>query len=74
MFYIFGIVLYLIGANFLALSYKYKNIAVASVMFIMINVIILLFVSWLYFKEPLTILQTVGIVLGLISVVILEIA
>jgi multidrug transporter EmrE-like cation transporter len=72
--YFLGIFFYLIGASFLALSYKYKNIAVASVIFIMLNIFILSLVSWLYFKEPLSQLQIIGIILGLSSVVILEVA
>ncbi|MBS3092369.1 EamA family transporter, partial [Candidatus Pacearchaeota archaeon] len=62
----------LIGLNFLAQSFKYKNIAVASVIFVIFNVVILAIVSWFYFKETLSIWQIMGIVLGLTSVILLE--
>ena len=71
-FYFIGLIVYLIGLNFLAQSFKYKNIAVASVIFVLFNVIILVLVSWLYFKEPLNLNQIIGIVLGIIAVIVLE--
>src|SRR3989344_6578582 len=70
--YILGIGIWLIGLNFLAQSFKYKNIAVASVIFVIFNVVILAIVSWFYFKETLSIWQIMGIVLGLTSVILLE--
>lgn len=73
-FYIWGLVIYLAGLNFLAQSFKYKNIAVASVIFVLFNVITLSIVSWLYFKEPLSLYEIVGITLGVISIVFLELA
>lgn len=71
-FYVIGLIVYLIGLNFLAQSFKFKNIAVASVIFVIFNVVILSFVSWIYFKEALSPLQIIGIILGIIAVVILE--
>ena len=72
LFYVFGMLIYLVGLNFLAQSFKYKNIAVASVILVLFNVITLALFSWLYFKETLTTTQIIGIVLGLTSVVVLE--
>jgi multidrug transporter EmrE-like cation transporter len=71
-FYVIGLGIYIIGLNFLAFSFKYKNIAVASVIFVLFNVITLALVSWLYFKEPLNTFQIIGIVLGLGAVILLE--
>ncbi len=71
-FYIGGLFIWLIGLNFLALSFKYKNIAVASVIFVLINVISLAIFSWFYFKEPLSLLQIFGLILGALAIVILE--
>jgi multidrug transporter EmrE-like cation transporter len=73
-FYIVGLVIYLVGLNFLAQSFKYKNIAVASVIFVIFNVVTLSLVSWLYFKETLSPLQILGIAVGICSIVILELA
>ena len=72
--FIAGMLVYLFGLVFLAISYKYKNIAVASTMFVVFNIITLSIVSWLYFKETLSPLQITGIMLGIIAVVLLEIA
>jgi multidrug transporter EmrE-like cation transporter len=70
--YVIGLFVYMIGLNFLSYSFKYKNIAVASVIFTLFNVIILALVSWLFYKEKLSGMQLLGIILGLTSVVILE--
>lgn len=72
--YVLGVGIYLGGTLFLAESFKYKNIAVASVIFILVNVAILVVISWYYFKESLSLMQLVGIALGIASVVILELA
>lgn len=72
--FILGIGIWLIGLFFLALSFKYKNIAVASVIFIIFNVVTLYIANWLLFKESISTLQTIGIITGMISVVILELA
>lgn len=72
LFYIIGLAIYMVGMLFLAQSFKHKNIAVASVIFVLFNIITLAIVSWLYFKEGLTGWQVFGIGLGLASVVVLE--
>ncbi|MFA5051543.1 MAG: SMR family transporter [Patescibacteria group bacterium] len=74
LFYIIGLVIYMVGMLFLAQSFKHKNIAVASVVFVLFNVVTLAVVSWLYFKEGLSGWQIAGIVLGLASVVVLELS
>jgi multidrug transporter EmrE-like cation transporter len=72
--YLLGLGVYLIGLNFLAQSFRYKNMAVASTIFVVCNVITLSLISWFYFKETLSPLQLVGIVLGLSSIFFLEMA
>lgn len=72
--FITGLSIYMIGLLFLAQSFKYKNIAVASTIFVIFNVVTLSIVSWLYFKETLSPFQIVGIILGLSSVIFLELA
>ncbi|MFH0739810.1 MAG: hypothetical protein V1819_01555 [bacterium] len=74
LFYFIGLATYLVGLTFLAQSFKFKNIVVASVIIVIFNVIFLSFASWLYFKETLSPMQIAGIVVGIISVVILELA
>ena len=70
--YVFGLAIYFVGLNFLAHSFKYENIAVASVVFVIFNVVTLSLVSWLYFKETPTTMQLVGMAVGIVSIVILE--
>lgn len=70
--FILWMIIYTIWWLFVAYSFKFKNIAVASMIYIMVNIITLVLISWLYFKETLTIQQIIGITLGLISVIILE--
>jgi len=72
LFYLSGLAVYLIGLNFLAQSYHFRNIAGASTVMTIINVILLLAVSYFYFKEPLSTLQLIGVALGIIAIVFLE--
>ena len=72
--FISGLFIYMIGMIFLAYSFKYKNIAVASTIFVLFNVITLSIVSWLYFKETLSTTQLIGIAFGIISILFLELA
>jgi len=67
-----GLAIYLFGLIFLAFSFKYKNIAVASTIFVIINITTLSIVSWFYFKESLTAFQLIGIMLGISSILFLE--
>jgi len=72
--YILALTVYLSGINFLAYAFKYKDIAVASVIIIVFNVVSLSIASWLFFGETLSGLKIVAITIALIAVVILEIA
>ena len=67
-----GMGVWIIGLVCLAFSFKTKNIAVASLIFSLSNVILLTLVSWLYYKEPLTTTQIIGMVLGTSAVIFLE--
>jgi len=72
--FIAGLGIYLVGLIFLAISFKYKNIAVASTIFVIFNITTLSIVSWFCFKETLTTFQFVGIALGISSIIFLELA
>ena len=67
-----GLLIWLVGNSFLAFSFKYENIAVASTILVIFNVVTLSLVSWLYFKEPLSVYQIIGVVLSLVLVAFLE--
>jgi multidrug transporter EmrE-like cation transporter len=72
--YVVGITIYIIGLNFLAFSFKYKNIAVATIIFMLFNVITLLAFSYFYFHEKLSGLEIAGIIIGILAIVLLELA
>lgn len=69
--FIIGLAIYLIGMIFLAYSFKYKNIAVASTIFVIFNIVTLSIVSLALFKESLTVSQIIGIIFGIISIIFL---
>ena len=71
--YLAGMAVYLLGLVFLVETFKYKNIAIASTIFVIFNVIILTLISWVYYRETLSIIQILGIVMGIAAVVVLEI-
>lgn len=73
-FYIAGLIVWLVGLMFLAQSFKYKNMAVASTIFVIFNVVTLSIVSWLYFKETLSTFQILGVIIGLVAIIVMEIA
>ena len=72
--YISGLGIYLIGLIFLVQSYRSENIAIASAIFVIFNILTLLLFSWLYFDQKLTSLQIIGIGFAILSILILEIA
>ena len=51
LFYAGGIFLYLISMNLLAYSYKYENIAVASLLMVIFNILTLTFVGYFFFPR-----------------------
>jgi multidrug transporter EmrE-like cation transporter len=72
--YLGGMIFYIIGLNFLAFSFRYKNIAVASVIFVLINIITLIIFSYFYFHEKLSGLEIAGILLGTAAIIMLELS
>jgi multidrug transporter EmrE-like cation transporter len=72
MIYGIGMVAWIIGLNFLALSFRYKNIAVASLIFVLFNIITLLLFSYFYFKEGLSTFEIIGMILGVSAIIFLE--
>ena len=72
-FYVVGMIIYIIALTMLAETFKSRNIAVASTIMVIVNVVTLAIVSWLYFKEAITLLQGIGMVLAVVAVVLMEI-
>ena len=71
--YIVGIALYLGGSMLLVESYKHDiNIVSAGVIQILFNTIILIAFTYLYFHEPLTVTQIIGVGLGIVSIYLIS--
>lgn len=68
----YGMLTWIVALFCLAFSFKSKNIAIASLIFTISNVIFLTLLSWLYYKEPLTTVQVIGMALGIFAIVFLE--
>jgi multidrug transporter EmrE-like cation transporter len=67
-----GMLIYMAGMALLAHSFKFKNIAVASMIFVIFNIVTLAIASHILFQEKLQIQQLIGIGFGLVAVGILE--
>jgi multidrug transporter EmrE-like cation transporter len=72
-YYSVGLFLYLIAMIFLSQTYKFTNIALASAIFIILNLIILIIISTLYFHDKVTIWQGFGFILALIAIFLMNI-
>lgn len=70
--YAIGILVYLIALNLLAQSYRSKNIAVASSLFVILNIVSLAIASYFIYGEKLTPMQLAGIALAVAAVACLE--
>ena len=70
---IVGLVIYMIGTTFWAYSLKYGHLSKAISIFAILNLIILVLVGVFIFKEDLSLTNKIGIVLGIIGVILIEI-
>jgi multidrug transporter EmrE-like cation transporter len=70
--YALVLILYFIGMVFLIASYKTEDIAVASTILVIFNVIILFVVGVVWFNEIITIKKVVGVLLCFVAVILLE--
>lgn len=71
--FIIGMIIYVVALTCLAFSFKYKNIVIASVLYILINIISLLIVNYYLFNQPLSSSQFIGIFFAIVSIIFLEI-
>lgn len=69
----FGLILYFIGTVFWAFSLKYDLLSRAVSIFTVLNFMIVVLVGVLVFKEDLSIVNKIGIGLGVLSVILMEI-
>lgn len=70
---IIGFLIYAIGTIFWAFSLKYEYLSKAISVLTILNLIIIVLVGTLYFNEGLSLINKIGIALGVISVVLIEI-
>ena len=68
-----GLLIYFIGTIFWAISLKYEYLSKAISVFTVLNLIIVVLVGVLYFKEDLSLINKIGIGLGILSVILIEI-
>jgi len=68
-----GLLIYFIGTVFWAISLKYEGLAKAISVFTVLNLILIVLAGVLIFKEDLSVYNKVGIILGIISVILIEI-
>jgi multidrug transporter EmrE-like cation transporter len=67
-----GLILYFISMNLLAYSYKFEDVAVASMIMVIFNIVTLVLVGHFVFKENITIYEISGLILGIIALILLE--
>lgn len=70
--FISGMLFYIIGLSFLAYSFSFKNMVVASMLFLVFNVFFLSLVNWLHFNEALNSREIIALIFGLIAIVLFE--
>lgn len=70
---IIGAIVYMGATIFWALSLNYQSLSKAVVIFGVLTVIVGVFVGTIIYKEPLSTINIVGIILGLTSIYLLEI-
>lgn len=68
-----GLFLYFIGTVFWAITLKYENLAKAVSIFTILNFILVVLVGMIIFKEDMSLINKIGIGLGIVSVILIEI-
>ncbi|OIO80883.1 hypothetical protein AUJ84_02290 [Candidatus Pacearchaeota archaeon CG1_02_32_132] len=68
-----GLIVYFLGSIFWAISLKYELLSKSITLFTILNLIIVLAVGVLIFNEQISDINKIGIVLGIISVALMEI-
>lgn len=70
--YVFGVIFYFIALNFLARSYRFENIAIASVIMEVFNIITYLAISYWKFGDTISRLEVAGLLLGIAAITCFE--
>ena len=72
-FLLFGIGLYTMGTVVWAYSLKFESLSKAISIFTVLNLIMVVLAGFIFFKESVSLINKVGIILGIVSVMLLEI-
>lgn len=72
LFFVVALTLVTIGMFFLAMSFPHQNIAVATVVAVLINITLYLVAAFLIFGDMPTIKEAIGLLLGFVAIYILE--
>ncbi len=67
-----GILIYFISLNLLAQSYRFKNIAIASLIMEIVNLATYIGVSYWKFWDVLSKMEITGVILGIAAIVCFE--
>ncbi len=71
-YYIAGLTIYLVGLMFFVETLKQENVAIASAILVMVNIISLIIIGWFFFHEPYSHTKLGGIILALLAILLLE--
>ncbi len=71
-FYGAGMACYIVGLSCLAYSFTQKNIVVASAIFVVLNLVLLTFASWIFYGEIINKKEFIGIALGISAILFLD--
>ena len=69
---IVGLIFYFLGSILWAISLKFESLSKAGTIFMILNLILIVLVGTLYFKEELSLANKIGIALGALSIILIE--
>jgi multidrug transporter EmrE-like cation transporter len=72
-YFIIGMCFYVVGLSFLAYSFTLKNMVVASVLFLILNIIFLTIINCIFYSELLTKKEFLAVGFGLLAIILFEI-
>jgi len=67
-----GLAIYFVGTIFWAVSLKYEHLSKAIAVFTILNLVILVLAGIILFKENLSLANKIGIILGILSIILIE--
>ncbi len=71
--FVIGIFIYFLGTVSWAYSLKYEHLSKAIVLFTLVNLIVITFAGVIFFDEQISRMNKIGILLGMLSIVMIEI-